>query len=162
MHAMKAIGLSFVLLVALLAGGCKAGGESAVVGKWKGQIKMDESKKDDPAAKMAEAFASMLTMDVEMKSDHSFKLTVMMMPIEGSWSMSGSKVSLTPKTIAGLSPEEYQKQQAKSGGSLSKTSSGDFDKPLNLELQPDGKTMKMVKDGAAPSGGGDFVFTKEN
>ncbi len=155
---MKAFGVSLIVLFALLVAGCKAGGDAAVVGKWKGAVKMgDNGKKDDPGAKMAEALASMMSMDVELKADHTFSLSMMMMPIEGSWSMSGNRVSLTPKTVAGMSPEDFNKKNS-SKGSLQQTSS--FDKPLELELQPDGKTMKAVSEKPSTDGT-EMIFTKQ-
>jgi len=156
---MKPFGAFLAILLVLLIAGCKAGGEAAVVGNWSGALKIPEAKKDDPMAKMAEGFASMLSMDLELKADHKFKITMMMIPIEGDWAMSGNQVTLTPKTFLGMTAEEYKKTQAKSGNTMSQTQ--DPSKPLVLELQSDG-TMKMIdtekKATAAP---GDMIFTKK-
>jgi len=156
MSSMRAFVFSVLVVFAVSLIGCKAGGETAVVGKWKGQIKMEESKKDDPGAKFAEALAGMMAMDLELKADHKFTMSMMMINLEGDWSMSGSRVTLVPKTVMGMSVEDYKKKETASG-TMSKTNGPD--KPMELELQGDGKTMKGV-DPDSSSKGAELVFTK--
>lgn len=158
MSPMKAFMFSLLAIVAVALVGCKGGGgETAVIGKWKGEIKLPEAKKDDPGAKMAEAFASMMSMDLELKADHKFTMTMMMFPIDGDWSMSGNRVSLVPKSVMGMTVEDFKKKQAASG-SMSKSSDSP-DKPIELELAGDGKTMKGI-DTSSGAKSGELVFTK--
>ena len=156
---MKTFAAGLLLLAALLVSGCKGGGEAAVIGKWKGEIKMPENQKDDPAAKFAEAFASMLNMDLEMKEDHTYKMVVMIISMEGNWSMSGNTVTLTPKTIMGLTPEEFKKEQEKKNpNAVTLSKNEDMVKPMTLTLAGDGKSMTA----SDPSGKGNLVFSKKS
>lgn len=150
--------LSFAVVLAVFAFGCKGGvSEDAVVGKWKGEVKMPESAKDDPMAKMGEAFMGMMSMDLDLKADKTFTLTMVFIPIAGDWSMSGNVVTLTPKTVMGMTKEEVAKQQEKEG----KKPEAGMDKPMRLEVQPDGKSMKALDQlGGEKDSPGEFVFTK--
>lgn len=158
---MKTIALLLCLLTLALVGCGSGSSEANVVGKWKGELKMPSLSKDDPMAKMAEGLMGMMAMNVEFKADHKFTLTMMGMPIEGDWAMSGNTVTLTPTTVMGLTPEEAKKK-FKSSGSLS-SSQDDPSKPIKLEMQSDGKTMKALDDNGKPgdSSKGELVFTKE-
>jgi hypothetical protein len=157
----------FACLVALALVGCK-GGEANLVGRWKGEIKLPEKDKNDPMAKMAEGFLSMLSFDLELKADHKYTMTVFIIPMEGTWAMSGNKVVLTPTLIMGMTPEEAKKEQEKqkaANPTMAKQGGGEefMDGPLELEVI-DGKTMKLIPPASANAkpGEGDFIFTKQN
>jgi hypothetical protein len=149
------------LVLVVLAMGCKGGvAEDALVGKWKGEVKMPESSKDDPMAKMGEAMMSMMAMDLELKADKKFTLMVFIIPISGDWSLSGNVVTLQPTTVMGLTPEEFAKQQAKEGEKPT-GDPNDVKKPMRLEVQPDGKSMKALDDIGGQKSQGDFIFVKK-
>jgi hypothetical protein len=75
--------------------------------------------------------------------------------------MSGNVVTLQPDTVFGLTPEEFAKQNNKDAkNSTSKPE--DMKKPMRLEVQPDGKTMKALDDMAGEKTPGDFIFTKQS
>jgi hypothetical protein len=159
MLQMKPIWITILSISLLLSGiGCK-GGESAVVGKWKGEIKVAGSK-DDPGAKFAEALGSMMSMDLELKSDHTFAMTMMMLPIGGDWSMSDNSVTLTPKIFMGMTKEEFEKKEKEKGGTFTK--SADADKPIVLELQPDGTMVGQDQNSAKGPDSSKLVFTKKS
>jgi hypothetical protein len=152
-------------LLALALAGCKSTvTEASLVGTYKGEIKMPEASKDDPMAKMGEAMLGMLagSLKLELKADHKFTL-VMMLPISGDWSLSGNTVTLTPTTVMGLTFEEARKEQEKQqkagGGTLMKTD--DQDKPIQLQVSPDGKTLKGVDESSGPASKGELIFTKQ-
>lgn len=151
---MKTITLLLALFSLLLVG-CSGGSEGALLGKYKGEIKLTEEQKKDPMAKMAEGMMGLFAMDLELKAEKKFTLTVMGMPIEGDWVKSGNTLTLTPTLIMGLTPEEAKKQN-KSG-----TMSKEADKPLRLEVQPDGKSLKALDDMGGGKTPGDFIFTKQ-
>ncbi|MBC8063992.1 MAG: hypothetical protein H7Y17_04125 [Chlorobia bacterium] len=157
---MKLIAL-FLCVVAIATVGCKgAPSQSNLVGKWKGEVKMPATTKDDPMAKMGEAMLGMFTFDLELKAENKFTLTMVFIPIEGEWSMSGNVVTLTPKTVMGLTPDEFAKEQAKQkNNTTSKTE--DMRKPIRLEVQADGKSMKALDDLGGQKSQGDLIFTKQ-
>lgn len=148
-------------VVALAIIGCKgAPSQSSLVGKWKGEVKMPASAKDDPMAKMGEAMLGMFSFDLELKAENKFTLVMMIIPIDGEWSMNGNVVTLTPKTVMGLTPDEYAKEQAKEKNSTT-SNPEDMRKPIRLEVQPDGKSMKALDDLGGQKSQGDLIFTKQ-
>lgn len=154
------VGLGVV--AALMLAGCASESvESKLVGKWKGQIEMPEAKKDDPAAAMAQAFGSMMNMEIEFLKDKTFKMTAMIVPIEGTWTVSGNKITATPTKVMGMSVDDAKKmasdQAKKDGQSLSV--SDDMNKPIDIEISPDGKTLTMTGTGADKSS---VKFTKQS
>lgn len=155
--------MRFVLPVALLVlvlVGCKSGGEAAVIGKWKSEIKVDSSQ-TGPGAQLLQAIGGM-AMDVEFKSDHKYRMTVAaMIPIEGDWSMSGNRVTLTPKTIMGMSVEDAVKQaKQKNPSAMAMAGPSQQTQPMLLDLQSDGKTMKAVIN-KPEAAGTEITFTKQ-
>jgi len=130
----------------------------------KGEIKMPEASKDDPAAKFGEAMLGLLTgsLTLDLKADHKFTL-VMVMPISGDWSLSGNTITLTPKTIMGLTFEEAKKEQEKQAkvGSGTFMKTDDQNKPIQLQVQPDGKTLKGVDEMSGQKSKGELIFTKQ-
>jgi hypothetical protein len=149
------------LLLAALAIGCGASQQS-LVGKYKGEVKMPESSKDDPMAKMGEAMLGMFTFDLELKEANKFTLMFLFFPIEGEWSVSGNVVTLTPKTVMGLTPEEAAKQNEKDNKG-DKASPQDIEKmkePIRLEVQPDG-SLKALGDIGGEKTPGDLLFVKQ-
>jgi len=84
---------------------------------------------------LAEAFSEMMVIDLTIRKDNTFTLTVLGMPMEGPWSQKGSVINLVPKTFMGMSAEDF----AKSGGG------GTIDsEPIDLRVSRDGKTLTAV------------------
>ncbi len=111
-------------------------------------------------AKMAEGMMGFFQFDLELKEESKFTMTVMGMPIEGDWALSGKQITLTPKTFMGLNSEEMKKEGAKNGGTMAK--SGDMDKPFKLEIQSDGKTLKAIDDMGGQKVPGELLFVKQS
>lgn len=124
---------SAVLLLASF--GCGSGSESSVssggvteskppqaalsVGRYKGRIELPKKTPgekpdamEDMGRAMGEAMGGMMAgmMSLEILPGDKFKLSMMGIPIEGPVTVDGDKITLTPKTIAGLTPEEAKKQ----------------------------------------------------
>lgn len=139
--------------------------EEKVVGKWTGNMKMPEAKKDDPAAAMAQAFGSMMKMDLELKKDKTFAMTAMIIPIEGTWAISGNKVIATPTKVMGMAIDEAKKlaadQAKKQGTALAAKQADEMNKPMELTISPDGKTLTMKGTGATADQG-EVAFTKSS
>lgn len=156
---MRTLLVSSLLLLCLV--GCKGGpSEKDLIGRWSGAPKLPESDKDNPMGKMGEAMLSMFTFDLELKEKNKFTMTVMIIPIEGDWTLSGNTVTLEPKTVMGLTPEKFAEQQKKNNpGSMASTNQ--VDKPIRLEIQPDGKTMKALDDIGGEKSEGELIFTKK-
>src|SRR5438874_7446724 len=115
--------------------------EAGLVGKWKGVVDIPKAKKDDPSAQMASAFAKamMSSISLDLKLDKSFTLT-MFFPIEGKWSVSGDKVTLVAEKFMGMNKAEMKKMGGVKGNGSVKFS----DKPLELRVSSDGKTLSML------------------
>ena len=136
------------LAIALL--GCSGATEKKIVGKYKAQLTMPEGKKDDPSAPMAKGFAEALvgSMSLEIKEGKAFTMTAMGFPIEGTWTLNGDKLTLTPTKVMGMDPK-----------TASKDSTSKSDEPMELTVSSDGKTLMPTKK-AGPSDP-DFRFVRE-
>lgn len=159
-QGMKALVLVLSLLAVLLVG-CSGASQQSLVGKYKGEFKMPEAEKDNPMAKMAEGMMGLFSFDLELKAENKFTMTVMMMPIGGDWSLSGKTITLTPKTVMGLTPEEFEKQNAKKGGTSTTAKEGTLDKPIRLEVQEDGKSLKAIDNVGGDKAPGELIFVKQ-
>lgn len=134
-------------------GAAAATGTASLAGKWKGEIKMPETKSEDPMAKMGEAMAQMLlgNLTLEFMEGDKFKLTMMGMPIEGSVKRTGNDLLMTPESAMGMPIEEARKAnpQLKDEplkGTVSADNSeiiltGDKDKPTDGQM-----VFKRAKD----------------
>ncbi len=118
----------------------------SLVGKWKGQIDAPKgTAKDDPSAKMAEAFASMFgDMELEIKEGDRFGFTVLGITSEGPITHEGDKMTLTPEKIMGKTVEEFKKMNEASG-----KSNADAGKPMSATVSADGETITLF-DSAKP------------
>lgn len=145
------VGMALVGVVAVAGlAGCKKGVEAQLEGKWT-MSKAPNVDPKNPAAAMIQGMMKSVT--IEFKKDHKFSMT-MMIPIEGTYSVSGNSVSLSPTSIMGMSMDQI-KSQSKNNPAMAK--SGDMDKPMNATLSEDGKTL-TVDD---KSGKGAMEFTKD-
>lgn len=84
------------------------------------------------AEAMAAAFAEMMTFQLDIEKDGTFKFAMMGMPMEGKWTQKGQALHLVPEKFLGLSADEFSKQSGKP-----KPES----KPLILQISPDGKSL---------------------
>jgi len=141
------------------SGTASGGGASAtsdIIGKWKGDIKMPETNKDDPMAKMGEAMAQMFlgNLTLEFVEGGKFKLTMMGMPVEGSVSRKGNEIELTPETVLGMTVEEARKMNAENkGAELMKN-----DEPMLGTISADGSEITLK--GKSDKSGGEMVFKR--
>jgi len=144
---------SFVALgaVALTLAGCAASPEKQVVGKWKGSVTLPPNMAKDPRAGMLKGMFSNLTLEV--KEDKKFTLT-MMVPIEGTWSVSGKSLTLQPTKIMGMDVKQAQEMAKKQGRSATS-----MDKPMKMTLSEDGKTL--TAENPESSQGGSMTFTRD-
>lgn len=138
---MKRILAGFVVLAAI---GCAAN-ESAVVGRWKGDVRMSDKAKAQPLSNLASGFAATLTLN--LKADHTYEGMAFVAPVEGTWSMAGDRISLVPKKVLGF--------DAASANGRGKNS---FDPTKPSTLVFDGKELRP--EGSTPGGDTDFVFVK--
>ncbi len=146
-------------LAAILLAGCGANKEAALVGKWKGDMKMSAEDEKNPMAAMAKSM--MGNLSIEFKKDHNFTMT-MIFPVEGTWALEGDTVKCTPTKMMGMTIDDVKKQQAvaaKSNPTLAKAQQ-DPGKTLELKESADGKTLTMVDTtGKSKSA---LTFTKES
>lgn len=127
-----------------------------ISGKWKGKIEMPESSKDDPMAKMGEAFASLFlgTISLEFADPDKFTLSMMGMPIEGKVTRSGNELTLKAETAMGMTMEEAKKMNPKA-------SSAPMDEEMLATISADGKEIRIrgKKDQASK---GEMVFVRDD
>lgn len=128
---------------------------ASIVGKWKGSFDIPKPKKDDPSSQMGAAFAKamMSNINLELKADKSFKLT-MFFPIEGKWEVSGRRITLRAEKFLGMTQSEMKKM----GGASGNQSVRFNQKPMSLEISADGK--KLIMSGSNPKDG-TLEFTRE-
>ena len=142
--------VGFLVGLALLASsGCssssstpsaQAPAEKPITGKWKGKIEVAKAKEDDPAAKMAEAMASMFgDMDLEIKDGNRYVMKFMGMPMEGSITRTGNKLSLKHEKVMGMTPDEMKAMNEKQG----KAAPADPNAPMEGEISADGETISL-------------------
>lgn len=160
MIGMKRIAILWVLAALLAIAGCgKEGALGAkgsdpeapkLVGKWKGELKMPKSEKEDPMAEMGAAFAKMLlgSLTLEFTSEDRFKLSMMGVPVEGKVERKGNALTLTPESAMGMPVAEAKKQnpQLKSD-------------PMEAEISADGSEISL-KDKDHKEGEPTMVFTR--
>lgn len=89
--------LAATLLVGFLLAGCAQSLDKQIVGSWKADTAKSEftgeKMKDENAKKMAMALLE--TVTIEIKEDKTFTMN-MIFPIEGTWTLTGDKLMLTP------------------------------------------------------------------
>ncbi|HXH60925.1 MAG TPA: hypothetical protein VNI20_06160 [Fimbriimonadaceae bacterium] len=94
---------------------------------------------------MAGALTQMMKADLTINKDGTFKMMFMYLPIEGTWTRKGDRLTLEAKTFMGMTSEEFKKH------SKNKAETKNFgDKPMILQVGPDETWLKAV-----PDGGGD-------
>ena len=146
--AMKHLTLAFLLGCALVMAGCNSGGR--IVGKWTGSLGAGADT-TSPGAQMASKMLGALSL--EFKSDHTFSMT-MMFPFEGTWTQSGSTVTMTMTKAMGMDVSELKKMSASQGGAAS----SEADKPMVLTLSSDGQTL--TGQDTTGKGGGSLTFKR--
>lgn len=99
---MKTLIILFIAMFAIV--GCGANLEQKIVGQWKVDTAKSsftgENMKDENAKKMA--MAMMETVSLDIKDDKSFSMQIIF-PMNGTWTLSGNKLSLVPTKKEGES-----------------------------------------------------------
>ena len=131
-----------MLLVLVGLSGC-ASQKSKVVGTWKVQVDQPKDAKNDASSAFGNALASVVVGPLELKGDDTFTWTMMGVPAAGTWTMSGSTVTLNIQKVAGMDAN------ANSNGK---------NKPMVLTLSSDGKTLS----GENTDGKGTVAFVKQS
>lgn len=125
-----------------------------LIGKWTAQIEMPKNASKDPSAQMAyemaKAFASSIWL--ELKDDGTFTLS-MIFPIEGNWKKDGTKLSLIPTKVMGMSESELKKHAKEGGAEMNFTS-----EPMVLDISADGKSLTLDSDDPKE---GSLIFRKQ-
>ncbi|HVL37910.1 MAG TPA: hypothetical protein VM328_00840 [Fimbriimonadaceae bacterium] len=138
------------LFVALLLAVAGCSGGTNVVGKYKAQLNVAAGKENDPAAAFAKGMAESMTL--ELKEDKTFTMTAMMFPVEGTYTVSGSTVTLNPTKIMGMDMSEL----AKKDPNLKKEN-----EQMLLRIEDGGKTLVGVDDKQSGSGTAEIKFVRE-
>jgi hypothetical protein len=130
-----------------------SGDVANVVGRYKAEIKVPAGKANDPAAKMAEQMAK--SMSLELKADKTFVMN-MMLPFEGTYAVSGDKLTLTMTKMMGMTLEDAKKMAAAQG---KPTDNLDKMKAMPFKIEDGGKRLVGGDPNAANQGS--MVFVRE-
>jgi len=111
---------------------------------------MEQAGRDMGKA-FAKGLSSMMSADLELKSDNTYSMTILFISVEGNYLVSGDTVTLTPakimgKTIAQIQAESKDPQK------------NNMIQPMVLKAASDGKSLKLQDSKAEP---GALVFTRE-
>ena len=130
---------------------------TGLVGKYKGDLKMPPAKPGDQRAEMAAKMAKSMaaTLALELKADKSFSMTVMF-PVEGTWSVSGSTLSLKAEKIMGQTIEQLKEMAKKQPGGRNVDQ---MNKPMKFKIVNGGKKLTSITEG--PQDKGSMTFTKQ-
>jgi len=141
-----------LLAVSLLfvAVGCK-GLEAKLEGKYKGEMKMGSSQAGGKNGEVARQMAGMLanSLSLELKKDKTFTMQ-MLFPLEGSWSLDGTTLMLTPTKFMGMSVSDM----AKTG-----SNANNRQQPMKFAVSDGGDTLTSVND--KPGDDTSLVFKKD-
>ncbi|MEJ5171163.1 MAG: hypothetical protein WHU10_09255 [Fimbriimonadales bacterium] len=138
-----------LVAVALFAAGCSASLEKRLVGTYTASFEQPASSANDAAAQMARNFAQMLggSTTLQLKEDKTFEMTLMALPIQGTWSLDGTRLLLKAESVMGLTPDQLRNQAAAQG--KMPPNAGDMDKPLEFEVDPSTLTLKSKQSNAS-------------
>jgi len=152
--------LLFALAVTTLAACSKP---VDVVGKWTGKMDLGEiSKSDKPedqfGKKFAQGLADSFKVDLELKADKTFDMNLIFMPIEGTYTVSGSELTLTPTKVMGVAVEELKKRTDSAGKPMTAEQQSELSQEMKCALSQDGKSFTVV----TKQGGKDskLIFTR--
>lgn len=129
-------------LVLLLWGCAPATIEQQVIGQWKGQLELGKQSEQNSFAQMA---AQAFEPTINFKEDKTFAMTVAVLPVEGTWSVNGHKVTLIVTKISGQSKADFKKEAKREMAGNPFMSSPDLDKadkPIVLDVAPNAKTLQ--------------------
>ncbi len=122
---------AFALLLVI----CGCGSAPDAAGKWTGKLETGSNVSEGDLEKASQVVGS-VSLDLRKDKTYSMKMIV---PIEGTWTQSGSTVSLQMTSFGGTSVAEAKKQLTAQG----KTDAGQLDKPTTLRMGADGQTMTV-------------------
>ena len=111
-----------------------------LIGKWKGKVNQKPVDKTNPGAKLGEALTDMFTegLTLEFPDDSHFKMTFMMIPVEGKVERTGKNLTLITEKVAGMT--EAQAKELQQPGAKGP----DFNEPLNAQISEDGKSILLL------------------
>lgn len=110
-----------------------------------------ESGKDDVVSKMGEGLADAMisSMTMEIKEDKTFSMSVMGFPMKGTWTLSGTTLTLTMEEAMGVGVKETEAKEGKGKSA---------NEPVLLSVSSDGKTLTPTE---KKKGEPDIVFVRE-
>jgi hypothetical protein len=129
-------------------------------GKWKADLTMPKSKTDDkdPMNKMGEAFAQMMlsmmgNIKLRIGDGNSYRLSMMGMPLDGHFTVAGSKLRFTPEKAMGMTAEQWRTIEANNKDKTKEQTFSSKDmQPTDATLSADGQTITFLGDKKDPTG----------
>ena len=155
----RTIAIFVSVLAAITIAGCGGVSEKDVIGSWTGKLDTSSSSVAPsdivpPGMQgMADAMAEMGSFDLELKEDHTYKIMLMIIPMEGTWELKGKNVILTTKSVFGRSVDDVSRM----GG---QNATVPEQEPMVLRVSKDGKTMTVIEPSSATSG--ELRFTRKD
>ena len=163
---MRRLILLLPLLLLLLLTGCLSE-EEQLVGKWRGKVELGSAIKSSPMGMVAGGYANMIEPQLDLRPDKTFALSFSMAPIEGTWTLKDQEITLTPKSVMGMSAGQAQQRMQKAldhaPAGLPIPIAGMLPDTKQLHVQVVGKGQRLVLDpgsGTLFAAFGKMTFTK--
>jgi hypothetical protein len=138
------------LSVFIVLSGCGGSDDSKIVGDWRGKFVQNDGK-TIPGANLS------------FDKEHHFREVFKNLDVEGTWSLSGTTLTMRTEKLGGKTVEDARKAMLASAARSSnpaaaKSMAENLDKPIQLSISSDGKTLKSLDDKLAS---GHAEFTKQ-
>ncbi len=139
-----------IMLPCLVAVGCGKK-NTDIVGKWSGSLKLSEKDQKNPA--LTENAKKMGKSSIEFKADHTFTLT----PIEGTWTLDKTNVSLVATKISGQTIAQLKEKYGSMPGSTEVLK--ELDKPMKMKMNEEGTSLTLESQNKMSTSS--LVFTRD-
>ena len=154
-----------LLLPLLILAGCSP--EQQLLGKWRGKAEISSNLKSQMPPQ-ASAFTDMFQPQLDLRPDKTFTLTLSVAPIDGTWKLENNVVTLTPKTVMGMTTDDVKKKAEKELDNARKKNALPFPMPdlpgtteMKMTLNPNNEELTLDPgSGTMFAGFGKIVFTK--
>jgi hypothetical protein len=149
--------LAGMALLALV--GCGASLEKRLVGTYTASFSKNPKASKQPASQDIENFAQALggSITLELREDRTFQLILLVMPIQGTWSLEGNTLKLQVGTVLGMTTEKTREEAVREGQNVGKAT--DLGMPMWFVVDPDQLTLTSIY--SAPDGGKVVLKRKE-
>jgi hypothetical protein len=155
---MRSLIVSLVVLASLALVGCGGSKEAQLAGTYSGEIQLSaEAAKNPVASNMVKEMFG--TPTLTLNADKKFSLQMKQGKAEGTWTLTGDKVSLKSDTVDGKPVAEAKKKMQEMGAP--KENLEQMDKTSDFNVSSDMKTLTAIPINDEGAKFGKLVFTKK-